>query len=168
MKHSTVLRRLRGFRSSERGFTLTEIAIAIALMAILSAIAVPVFLSQNKTTVDNQLRTELQVIGQAARDLSLQHPTTNAIRFQSVGDVSGKLWVDLNEDWVADANEPARMMEKRKGNNIAVVSEVRGTFSVYGWNEAGRHYVSQDSAALWDKSAGGFVDGLHMSPASGM
>ena len=90
---------------SERGYTLFELLIALALIGVLSAVALPVFLSSNSL---NDLWTSSERIGALIRQTRLKAITQNTnylVRFDCPGDnqlralvVTGDPAIDAADD----------------------------------------------------------------------
>lgn len=158
-------RSLRG----DSGFSLIELMVVIGIMGIIAAIAVPIFLNNQKSANDNSVRSDMQVIAQGLRSISLQHPTAPRYVFKPLTDTSGQIYLDLNENGTYDEeSEPGKVVSRTKGNIFYVSTTAPGKFVIYGWNPEGRHYSAQDSAAKWESMTGGFAEGTHNSPQDGL
>lgn len=155
-------------KSRESGFSMMETLAVMLVLGIIAAIAVPSFISQQKSSRDNEVRSDVQITAQTIRDLTLKFPTARSIKYVTQANkTSASIYVDINGNNIKDANEPSEIVGKSKNNQVAVYVSGPGQYDVYGWNTKGRHYKSQSSAALWSKALGGFKEGTHASPIAG-
>ncbi|MHB1163780.1 MAG: type II secretion system protein [Candidatus Nanopelagicales bacterium] len=60
---------------SDRGFTLIELLVVVAIIGILAAIAIPVFLSQRNSARDASVKSDINGV---AKVMETQYVTTNA------------------------------------------------------------------------------------------
>ncbi len=92
-----MLQRLRG--NSEKGFTLIELMIVIAIIGILAAIAIPNFISYRDKAYCSGAETDVQTIMGAIADY-FADPANRAISVARLTDDSGPvIAVSNNNDW---------------------------------------------------------------------
>lgn len=83
-----MLQRLRG--SSEKGFTLIELMIVIAIIGILAAIAIPNFISYRDKAYCSGVETDVQTIMGAIADY-FADPANQAVTAARLTDASGPI-----------------------------------------------------------------------------
>jgi prepilin-type N-terminal cleavage/methylation domain-containing protein len=66
-------RLLKGVHSKDTGFTLIELLIVIAVLAILSSIAVPVYLGQRTKAMTQEAKSNLEIIRLLQEQYSAEH-----------------------------------------------------------------------------------------------
>lgn len=141
-----------------------ELLVAMTIIAIVAAIAVPVFINQGKANRDRATITDITVVGSAFKSIMIQHPS--AARFGYKQDTSkkfGHVYLDLDSDGSLDANEPKKKIDQASETMISIYSVGPGVVRVYGWNTKASVYNSATQAALYDLGASGIQQGTKNS-----
>jgi type IV pilus assembly protein PilA len=153
----------RGFmriRKDTSGFSLPELLVAMLILGIVAAIAVPVYLNQKKNAADDATRTDVTNVAESMRQISLQYPSAKNFAFTpSAAKTTGTVFIDLNGNGVANSDEPQQKINVSPETTIRVTNAGVGQFRVFGYNAKGKHYVSTTKSTMYEKSSGGFKKG---------
>lgn len=68
----------RSMKDKDQGFTLIELLVVIVIIGILSAIAIPVFLTQRRKGIDSSLRSDLRHAAGVAAAITVDDPNRTA------------------------------------------------------------------------------------------
>lgn len=104
---------MKTLKSTNRGFTLVEIMVVVAIIALLASIAVPNFLRSRKRSQATQILEDLRLID-AASDLY-------AIEYNKSGGVS-VVWADLQKYLKTGTRLYSSAGKDILGNNFAITS----------------------------------------------
>jgi prepilin-type N-terminal cleavage/methylation domain-containing protein len=131
---------MKKFSSKRRGFTLVEIMIVVAIIALLAAIAVPGFLRARKRSQASKILNDLRMIDSAVDQYSIEtsrktgdtvlvadwtaYVKKNAMLYNSGKDLFGNNYGDQTVDTIPQVSQAA----------LDVLSDVAGTgfWSPYG------------------------------------
>lgn len=100
-----------------KGFTLIEIMIVVAILAILAAIAIPNFITYRNTAQMNACKSNMQQIVSAAEAYRIKYPTETSI---NVSDLT-------------DANKGAflkKLVTCPLGGSYTIGTDTKGNFTV--------------------------------------
>lgn len=142
----------------EDGFTLVEILVVMLIMGILSAIAIPVFLSQRKNAVDDAIRTDLKNIIQTVNSVRSNNPNAEYLVYRAGKVCTGA--VDYPTTCPATAPAPVTT----SGANFVISGgggrsgTANGEYFVSGWHPDGNKYSSSDKRLLYSSVNKEFED----------
>ena len=108
-----ISRRLHRFVRRDNGFTLTELAIAMVVLGVLSSVAIPSFLGSRNNAYDKAAQTSIENVLRAAK-----------FHYQSQGDFS-----DGSSAQCGDSTALAADLQKLEPNVDVVASSVSSTNS---------------------------------------
>lgn len=179
--------KLRGFqrlrtRQVERGFTLVEVLVVMVVIGVLSAIAIPAFLNQQKAARDTATVADVRNIAMHIQSGMIAHPDATIIEV-TPGDHTGVEVMPETESAGMRSGEVtiATVMVgagRNKGEfSSSAVTITKGTriwasfwsdqtIRVRGFNPKGKIHTTTDSGALYDSAAGGMQSGYNPSPKS--
>jgi prepilin-type N-terminal cleavage/methylation domain-containing protein len=120
---------LRRFLRRDSGFTLTELVIAMVVLAVIASIAIPSFLGSRNNSYDKEAQTSIEVVLRASKFL-----------YQSQGDFS-----DASSAQCGDSTGLAADLQKLEPNVDVVASSVSSTNS---------RIVSVQAVQTWDSTGG--------------
>ncbi|MGH2904956.1 MAG: type IV pilin protein [Solirubrobacteraceae bacterium] len=125
-----MLKSLRARTSDEGGFTLIELLVVVLIIGILSAIAIPAFLSQTSKASDSAAKTQVGTLQTTMET----YASENNGSYEKVGGTGPPTLVELEaieptlkDVSTAKASEP----EVTSSNTYEVSSEAVGTHDVY-------------------------------------
>lgn len=133
----------------ENGFTLIELLVVMLIIGVLAAIAIPVFLNQQKVARDNSVTSDVKNIAAQVQSLLVTHPDASSFGISTRGE--NGLTPSQAFLTVDGTSAKASLSE---GVIIALqAGENPGEYKVYGWHLKGKSYASQ--ALVYDSSKGG-------------
>jgi len=105
--------RHRRFRSAQRGFTLVEIMIAVTIIGLLAALAIPAFKRVQRAAENNRFVSDLRVFAQAFETYAMQNGVwpanvgAGAVPLGMSGDFKASVWAattSVGGRWNYDKN----------------------------------------------------------------
>lgn len=136
----------KSLKEKDQGFTLIELLVVIVIIGILAAIAIPLFLNQQKKGVDASLKSDVKNAATTIESWRVDNPTA-AVTDQTVTyPAAGATDSELDGFKASDGNEVT----------ITAGSDV-GSYCIQAQNDA-----SSEAAEfiIYDSMAGGLQDGF--------
>ncbi|MBI2901847.1 MAG: DUF2950 family protein [Planctomycetes bacterium] len=153
----------------EKGFTLIELMIVIAIIAIIAAIAIPGLLNSQRASNERNASGSLKTLGTAQSDFRSNDRDNNRIQDFWVGDVAGLYCIDNTNVLAGGVATPIKLIEvsialaditvggpgctvtQPPGNNYAVAAApTYGTMSA----KAGYWYMALTADLQWGANTG--------------
>ena len=130
----------KSLKEKDQGFTLIELLVVIVIIGILAAIAIPIFLNQQKKGVDAGVKSDLK----------------------QLANLEETYYVD-NSDYAAAADLAAveatfTDFKGTSGNDFVITLDAAGDggYCIKGWNTDGT-YTSAADALYYDSTGGGLA-----------
>lgn len=131
-------------KREDDGLTLVELLVAMVIIGVLAAIAIPVFLNQQRTSRDAVVTSDVRNAAHEIQALlvSNPYPTSFSISPRTINRAT--ITIDgYTTDVILST-----------GVALAVRSgDIPGDYKIYGWNSSGKTYAQQ--ALLYDSAKGG-------------
>lgn len=134
---------------NEQGFTLTEIVVVIAILGILAAIAIPIFLSQQQNSVDSSVRADLKSASLSVESWYNQNPNVSAVAQTVIYPATGTSGSDI---------AGVRLTEGTTLKLKPSATNTRG-YTLCATNERGNQSKAANYGYLYDQNGGQLISG---------
>lgn len=154
-----IARRFRHAGASDSGFTLIELLVVMLIIGVLAAIAIPVFLNQQKTARDNSVTSDVKNAAGQVQALLVTHPDASSFGISTRGEsglTSAQAFVTVDGTSAKTSLSDGVIIALQAGDSP-------GEFKVYGWHLKGKSYATQ--ALVYDSGKGGLQKAAAPLPA---
>lgn len=141
-------------KDHEDGFTLVEILVVMLIMGILSAIAIPVFLSQRKNAVDDAIRSDMKNIIQTIDSVRSNNPNARYLVYRS-----GKVCAGANA-YPTSCSDTAPAPVTSSGATFVVSGGGggNGEYYVAGYHANANKYTTSNTRLFYSSSTKEFKE----------
>ena len=115
-------------KKSEQGFTLIELVVVIVLVGILAALALPIFLNQQKASLRSGMKSDVRSLASSVKTYLQTNPVANNLSWRwDHGVISGALATERRWDKKISPSDP---------NTILIIRKTQSTTPLNGtWEE---------------------------------
>ena len=135
MTDSYSMKILRRLQNNESGFTLIELLVVILIIGVLAAIAIPVFLNQQKAAVDTRTTSDMKTAQVAITTWIANNPNASSFSEQKL------------------ANEIFNSQRYSDGTTIAVYGKP-ADWCLRAYNTSGNQYNAGDKYIIYKSATG--------------
>lgn len=143
---------LKRKKPSEDGFTLIELLVVIVILGILAAIAIPVFLNQQKAAINATIKSDVANSVIAVSDALFGNPNAIGFTVLHAGDTQGFVSIVPSSVVIVPVGDVAVKVAESKDNIISVT----GTSDNY--KVTGMNLSSGEFAYQYDSTSGDYYD----------
>lgn len=132
-------------KNHEDGFTLVEILVVMLIMGILSAIAIPVFLSQRKNAVDDAIRSDMKNIVQTIDSVRSNNPNARFLVYRAGKVCAGSTAYPSS----CSATSPAPVTSSGATFVVSGGSGSSGEYYVSGYHAGANKYTTSNTRLFY-------------------
>ena len=141
----------KSLKEKDQGFTLIELLVVIVIIGILAAIAIPIFLNQQKKGVDSTLKSDLKNAATTVETWRVDNPTAS-ITADTVDSTT-------NVTTAGTGTEALGAFKPSTGNTLKVVPATgtgsEGGYCIYGFNSKASSAVDETHVYIYNSLKGG-------------
>lgn len=141
---------LRRIKKHDQGFTLIELLVVMIIIGILAAVAIPIFLNQQKTARDTQTVSAVKNMSSIVQTELIRYPDA---AWYASGTTANGFLVQVGPDW-ANRGE-INFSPANKGTFMRIEPVPGGGYRIFAYNPNGKVYNSVASVLVYDSTAGG-------------
>lgn len=147
-----MLKTIRMRSKHDGAFTLVEILVVMLILGVLAAIAIPIFLNQQKTARDSATTSDVKNLALNVDDALITIPDAS---YMSLAAGTGKVTLRVG---TTASTAMATTVTMTKGTRVALVNNNDGSYKIYAYNPKGKSYKDMSSVLVYDAVEGGLVN----------
>ncbi|WP_284534441.1 prepilin-type N-terminal cleavage/methylation domain-containing protein [Nocardioides sp. T2.26MG-1] len=133
----------KSLKEKDQGFTLIELLVVIVIIGILAAIAIPIFLNQQKKGIDSSLKSDLKSAATTVETWVVDNPSTDITGVSVAGGTKG--------------TGVLAALTTSDGNTVTLVKNTAttGAYCIFAYNTKASKATGTGALMMYDSMAGG-------------